>query len=364
MPDVFIGLMSGTSRDGIDAVAASFGDRRIDLLATHSQPYPDDLADALARIIDAPDHVNLDHLGELHAWVGEVFGEAAVSVRAKITEPDANIVAVGSHGQTIRHGADSRHPFSLQIGCGARVASVSGLQTVADFRSADIAAGGQGAPLVPPFHQWLFAAPGKRTAVANIGGIANVTLLDGVDSVAGFDTGPGNTLMDGWTLRHLDEPYDNGGQWASTATADPALLTRMLDDPYFARQSPKSTGLEYFNMDWLERYELADPAVAQATLLALTATTITDAVAAFSAERLLVCGGGAHNTALMRALADALPGVVVATTEANGIHPDWVEATAFAWLARERINHRAANSPGVTGATGPACLGAVYPATR
>ncbi|MDJ0761098.1 MAG: anhydro-N-acetylmuramic acid kinase [Woeseiaceae bacterium] len=364
MPDVFIGLMSGTSRDGIDAVAVTFSDKSLEILATHSHPYPDNLADALSRLVDSPESTNLDQLGELHAWVGDVFGEAAESIQAKITAPGASVIAIGSHGQTIRHGPDSDHPFSLQIGCGARIAATSGVDTVADFRSADIAAGGQGAPLVPPFHQWLLAAPDKRTAVANIGGIANVTLLDGTHSVTGFDTGPGNSLMDAWIRRYQGKPFDDGGRWAGTAAANAALLQRMLDDPYFARPSPKSTGFEYFNLDWLDRFEPADPAVTQATLLALTATTIADAVSTFGAERLLVCGGGAHNNALMRALADALPGLVVETTETDGVHPDWVEATAFAWLARERIHNRPANSPSVTGASRPVCLGAVYPATR
>ena len=364
MPDVYIGLMSGTSRDGIDAVAASFGDKCVEMLATHSHPYPNDLSNALTRMVDSPDNVSLDQLGELHTWVGEVFGEAAKSVQEKITAPGARVVAIGSHGQTIRHGPDADHPFSLQIGCAARIAATSGVDTVADFRSADIAAGGQGAPLVPPFHQWLLAGPDRRMAVANIGGIANVTLLNGTESVTGFDTGPGNTLMDAWIRRHKDRPFDEGGQWANSAVVDPVLLGRMLDDQYFGRPPPKSTGFEYFNLDWLERFEPPDPADMQATLLALTVQTIAQSVSSFEAERLLVCGGGAHNVTLMKALADALPGIVVETTEAHGVHPDWVEATAFAWLARERIHHRTANSPSVTGASRSVSLGAVYPATR
>ncbi len=364
MPDIFIGLMSGTSRDGIDAIAASFDDRKVDVHATHTHHYPDALTSALDRMIADPDSVSLDALGELHAWIGDLFGEAAKSVQQKIDTPNATVVAIGSHGQTIRHGPDAGHPFSIQIGCGARTTEASGIQTVTDFRSADIAAGGQGAPLVPPFHQWLFAAPGKPVAIANIGGIANVTLLDGLETVTGFDTGPGNTLMDAWTRRHRDKPYDDGGRWASSASADRDLLRRMLDDPYFGRPAPKSTGFEYFNLDWLEQFDPADPAVVQASLLELTATTIADAVSAHRAERLLVCGGGAHNLALMQALTDALGNTVVETTEVAGVHPDLVEAAAFAWLARERILGRPANSPTVTGASRPVCLGAVYPATR
>ena len=366
MPDVFIGLMSGTSRDGIDSVAASFNDRRIDVHATHTHHYPDELATALNELIAEPDSVSLDALGELHAWIGDVFGEAAAAVQQKIDAPNATVVAVGSHGQTIRHGPDADHPFSIQIGCGARIAETSGIQTVTDFRSADIAAGGQGAPLVPPFHQWLFAAHGERIAVANVGGIANVTLMDGLETITGVDTGPGNTLMDAWILRHRTEPFDDGGRWAGSAAADLKLLRRMLDDPYFDRAAPKSTGFEYFNADWLDQFDpaaSADPAVVQATLLELTATTIADAVSAHGAQRLLVCGGGAHNLALMKALTDALPDTDVETTEVDGVHPDWVEATAFAWLARERIMHRPANSPAVTGASRSVCLGAVYPAT-
>ena len=359
MPDVFIGLMSGTSRDGIDAVAVTFGDKSLEILATHSHPYPDDLADALSRLVDSPESTNLDQLGELHAWVGDVFGEAAESIQAKITAPGASVIAIGSHGQTIRHGPDSDHPFSLQIGCGARIAATSGVDTVADFRSADIAAGGQGAPLVPPFHQWLLAAPDKRTAVANIGGIANVTLLDGTHSVTGFDTGPGNSLMDAWIRRYQGKPFDDGGRWAGTAAANAALLQRMLDDPYFARPSPKSTGFEYFNLDWLDRFEPADPAVTQATLLALTATTIADAVSTFGAERLLVCGGGAHNRYVMSRLRNLLPKASVRSIAAIGFDPDSIEAILFAWLARERLAEREIDTVAITGARHAVMLGTV-----
>ena len=364
MADIYIGLISGTSRDGIDAVAVTFGDRSLELLATHAHPYPAALSDALEDVITEPGNVSLDRLGELHAWIGDVFGEAARAVADKLPASSPNLVAIGSHGQTIRHAPAARHPFSLQIGCGARIAEVSGVQTVCDFRAADIAAGGQGAPLVPPFHRWLFGADGERVAVVNVGGIANVTLIAGEDVVAGFDTGPGNTLMDAWTRWHRQRPYDDGGQWAASAVADERLLAQLLDDPYFARPAPKSTGFEYFNLDWLERFPLGEPATVQATLLQLTARSIANAVSSHAAERVLVCGGGAHNKALLRALADALPVTPVQSTEAHGLHPDWVEAVAFAWLAGERLAGRPGNLPVVTGASRPVCLGTVHPATR
>lgn len=364
MAGTYIGLISGTSRDGIDAVAVQFGERSVELLATHAHPYPAALSDALEDVLAEPDDVSLDHLGGLHAWIGDVFGEAARTVAEKLPASNTKVVAIGSHGQTVRHAPSARHPFSMQIGCGARIAEASGVQTVTDFRAADIAAGGQGAPLVPPFHRWLFGADRKRVAVVNIGGIANVTLIAGGDVVAGYDTGPGNTLMDAWTRWHRRQAYDDGGQWAASAVADDSLLEKLLSDPYFSRSAPKSTGFEHFNLDWLERFPLGDPAIVQATLLRLTAKSIADAVSPHAAERVLVCGGGAHNTALLRALADALPGTPVESSEAHGLHPDWVEAVAFAWLARERLAGRPGNIPVVTGASRPVCLGSVHAAPR
>lgn len=365
MSGPYVGLMSGTSMDGIDAVVASFDDHSVSVHATHSEPYPADLREALLVAIREPLDVTLDESGELDRQVGECFRKAALAVVAASGIDRQDILAIGSHGQTLRHQPDADEPFSLQIGDADIIATGTSINTVANFREADIAAGGQGAPLVPPFHQWLFASPLKDRVVVNIGGVANVTILgsDGADTV-GFDTGPGNGLMDVWTSECRGESFDRNGDWAASGSVVDDLLQQFLDDSYFSRLPPKSTGFEYFNRRWLGRFDISrfDEADIQATLSELSAITIADAVRthAPAARNVFVCGGGVHNTNLMRLLQCKLPDARVSSTATVGLDPDWVEAVAFAWLAMQTLNNEPGNLPSVTGATHKVVLGDIH----
>jgi len=365
MTDVYVGLMSGTSMDGIDAVVVSFSDARVNILATHAQPYPETLKQSLLKAIREPLDVVLDASGELHRAVGECFRDAALTVIERSGVDREKVRAIGSHGQTLRHQPDAKPPFSLQIGDADRIAAGTGIRTVANFRQADLDAGGQGAPLVPPFHQWLFGSTQDERVVVNIGGIANITILPAdADDPVGFDTGPGNGLMDAWTGEHLNAAYDVNGKWAASGTAVRPLLEQMLLDPYFRRHPPKSTGFEYFNPDWLSQFapQRFDPAAVQATLCELTATTIATAISDYAAatRQVFVCGGGAHNRALMDRLSHALPGTTVASTSSAGLDPDWVEAVAFAWLAKRTTHGQTGNLPSVTGASHKVVLGDIH----
>ena len=368
MSDLFIGLMSGTSMDGIDAALVSFDAARLEILATHQHGYPSDLrSELIAARSDASLRACSD-VPELHERVGRCFGEAACELLAQSGFDPAAIKAIGSHGQTLRHAPHADPPYSLQIGDADIIAHATGIKTVADFRRADIEAGGQGAPLAPAFHEWLFRKTGTTRIVLNIGGIANITVLHGDGRpTTGFDTGPGNTLLDAWIDRHKSVPFDTGGNWAATATVAANLLAMLLNDPYFSAPPPKSTGFEYFNLDWLDRADVEryDPAVVQATLSQLTADTIAADVrkAAPDAAELLVCGGGVHNGDLMRRLEDALPGIAVQSTAVEGLDPDWVEAVAFAWLAMRNLQGQPGNLPAVTGAAHSAVLGSVHSVT-
>ena len=362
--DPYVGLISGTSMDGIDAVLVRFADRQVDCRVQASFPYPDALRDRLLEVSRNPDTCSLDELGVLDRRVGACFRDAALSLIEQAGLASANIAAIGSHGQTLRHRPDAAEPFSLQIGDPATIATGTGITTVADFRRADVALGGQGAPLVPPFHDWLFRRDDTKRVVLNIGGIANLTLLG--EALLGFDTGPGNTLMDAWTARHKNRRYDDDGCWAAAGSVDEGLLARMLEDSYFRAEPPKSTGFEYFNLDWLASFgvDVLDPADVQATLCELTAASVAAAIVASAPDtsEVLICGGGGHNTELLRRLDRAMPGVRLESTASAGLDPDWVEATAFAWLARQTLANRPGNAASVTGASGPAILGAVHQA--
>lgn len=365
--EYFIGLMSGTSMDGIDAAVVAFDDAEIRLVAALNHPWPEDLA-ARLQALARPGADTVDHLGATDSEAGETFAQAARAVMAEAGLAASRVRAIGSHGQTIRHRPQGPSPFTLQIGDPTRIAEGCGVTTVADFRRRDIAAGGEGAPLVPAFHAAVFRHATEHRVVLNIGGIANITVLPALGRVVGFDTGPGNRLLDDWSQLHTGRPYDEAGTWGATGTPSAALLDALLADPYFDRSPPKSTGTEHFNLEWVRRLapglpDLA-PADAQASFAELTARTVASAIErhAPATDRLLVCGGGSHNEDLMARIGFRLPSLSVETTTDHGVDADWVEAMAFAWLARETLENRPGNLPEVTGAKGPRVLGAIYPA--
>jgi len=365
MGDYYIGLISGTSMDGIDAALVKFEDTSVEIIKTHEHRYPDALRDQLLSAIRDPENFMVDDIGQLDQWVGESFRDAANGLIENAGFDAAAITAIGSHGQTVRHQPDTAHPFTLQIGDPSVIATGTGIKTVADFRRMDVALGGQGAPLTPLFHEWLFSEPGSIRVVLNIGGIANVTVLPGdTAGTTGFDTGPGNTLLDAWAERHLKQSFDKDGDWAAQGEVNTDLLARLLEDPYFAADPPKSTGFEYFNLAWLQAKDLTacEPADVQATLSALTAESIAAAIHHHASEsaNVLVCGGGVHNSDLLHRLRAALPGISVTSTESVGLDPDWVEAVAFAWLALRNTQNLPGNLPAVTGASRRAVLGATY----
>jgi anhydro-N-acetylmuramic acid kinase len=370
---LYIGLMSGTSMDGVDGVLVEF--------ATHGAGAPLRVLDyahaamppALGAELLALNTSGQDEL-QRAALAANALARLQADVVARLlaqtdARPDA-VHAVGSHGQTVRHRPREFDGtgFTLQLNNGALLAEACGIDVVCDFRSRDVAAGGQGAPLVPAFHADVFASTTPR-AILNVGGIANLTLLASGDaSLGGFDTGPGNALMDHWCKLHTDAPYDDGGRWAASGQVDGALLAELLAEPYFRRPAPKSTGRDLFNADWLARAlgragGRCAPADVQATLLELTARSVVDALraAAPGTRELLVCGGGALNVTLMARVAALWPGLVVAATDTAGLPALQVEAAAFAWLARQFCERRPGNHPGVTGAAGLRVLGALYP---
>jgi anhydro-N-acetylmuramic acid kinase len=363
----YIGLISGTSMDGIDAVLASFSEDSVTVEGTHARAYPDVLRRELLAAAAEPQSAKLADYGRLHMRVAQEFAAATQDLLAATGKQAAEVQAIGSHGQTLLHAPDADPPFSLQAGDPGALATFTGIPVVADFRNTDLALGGQGAPLVPAFHQFAFGTTTEDRALVNIGGIANITLLPGGGPVTGFDTGPGNTLLDDWYRRHHSDAFDRGGNWAAGGTVHAELLVDLQSDPYFAAAPPKSTGTDYFCSAWLDQALARLDAApgeqdTQATLAELSAASIADALATDCTTPLLlaVCGGGAHNADLVARLRRRLPGTKVDTTARWGVDPDWVEAMAFAWLARERLAGRPGNLPTVTGATAAAALGGVY----
>jgi anhydro-N-acetylmuramic acid kinase len=362
MTALYVGLMSGTSMDGIDAALVDCYSSKPHLVATHSKPWPDPIRRQIAQSRQLDDDAVFG-LHELDRAIASHFAEATLELLAISGTHSNEIIAIGSHGQTIRHRPDAAKPFSLQLGKGQHIADLTGIQTVSDFRRADIDAGGEGAPLASAFHNAVLRNRSENRCVVNIGGIANTTFLarDEALPVTGYDTGPGNNLMDGWIRRHKALPFDDSGEWARTGRPDAELLARLKADNYFQLPSPKSTGFEYFNQHWLNQHQVDALAAedVQATLCELTASTIADAVhaSAFTIERVLVCGGGAHNGYGLERLQSQLGEIPVESTALHGVPPDWVEAMAFAWLAQCYIENRPGNLPSVTGAGEAVVLG-------
>ncbi|SHN02801.1 anhydro-N-acetylmuramic acid kinase [Pseudomonas asturiensis] len=360
----YIGVMSGSSLDGID-IALLEQDDRPRLLATHYIPMPEDLhAELLSLCSSGTDELTRAALAE-QKWC-RLVAQGVLTLLKEQNMVAGQIRAIGSHGQTIRH--EPARGFSIQIGNPALLAELTEITVVSDFRRRDIAAGGQGAPLVPAFHEALFDDNKEHRAVLNIGGFSNLSLIESDRPVSGFDCGPGNVLLDAWIQSQRNQSYDKDGAWAASGQVDAALLKTLLSDQFFLTKGPKSTGREVFNLGWLHHHLFQLPTLApenvQATLLELTALTITESLqsAQSSTMELLVCGGGAHNTALMNRLAELLPNTRVSSTAKFGVDPDWVEAMAFAWLAHCCLESVPANRPTVTGAKGLRVLGAIYPA--
>lgn len=360
--DLYIGLMSGTSLDGIDAVLANFDQPRI-VVASRFTPFEASLrADLAALLQSGTDEVHRTAIAANR--LSDAYAESVHALLENAGLSPEGIRAIGCHGQTVRH--DPAAGYTVQIGNGARLAELTRISVICDFRSRDIAAGGEGAPLVPAFHVRCFGKHDITRAVVNIGGIANITYLPAGGDVLGFDCGPGNTLMDQWIGEQRGQSFDADGAWASSGRVLRALLNNLKAAPYFARTPPKSTGRELFNLPWVRTIVGAghDPADVQSTLCQFTVDTIADALDRDcpGTTEVYVCGGGASNQELMRRLRARLGAASVATTEALGIDPDWVEAVAFAWLARETLCGRPGNLPSVTGASGPRVLGCIYPA--
>ena len=362
MSDFYIGIMSGTSHDGVDAALATARGKRFQLLECVHLSYPARLRSHLLALQQHGNNelhraaVLANELSDLYAGaVRRLLARAGVGARA--------VAAIGCHGQTVRHRPGDG--YTVQLVNGARLAERSGITVICDFRSRDIAAGGEGAPLVPAFHRAMFGAACRSRVIVNVGGIANLTVLPARGTVTGFDCGPGNCLLDAWIMERCRKHYDHNGAWAARGTVIPRLLKKLLSHQFLQRRPPKSTGRDEFSMRWLERALAGSerPVEVQATLLELTAVTIARAVRRYcaGAREVFVCGGGAYNRALLARLAGLLPGKRVATTAALGIEPEHVEALAFAWLAREALKGRPGNLPAVTGARGPRVLGAIYP---
>lgn len=371
--ELYIGILSGTSLDGLDLVlteidaAGGLAHR-----GALSWPLPDDLRQ-LCQALCTPGHDELVRYGT----ADRLFAITAAAGVAALLEQEQlhpeQIKAIGSHGQTVRHHPDKAPGFSLQLGCPHTLAALTGIDVVAQFRQKDIAFGGEGAPLAPAFHQQVFTSPDHDRVVVNIGGIANVTYLPAAARSAplGFDTGPGNTLLDYWIFRHHQQHYDLHGHWAASGEVNADLLDLLLNDSYFRRPAPKSTGREYFTPQWLhrslERFEPLAPADVQATLVELTVRTMIQGiqqaipVGTAGCEAIYVCGGGAHNRYLLERCAVELPSCEWQSTAALGIHPDWVEGALFAWLAWRHVHRKAPDLRAVTGASRASILGAYYP---
>ena len=362
MSGLFVGLMSGTSLDGIDAVLLDCTAAPRLIHHVH-QAFAPALREALLELHN-PGNNELHRAARAGSELALAYAAAVRNLLQNGGIPGSGITAIGCHGQTVRHQPQAG--YTVQLVNAALLAELTGIRVVCDFRSRDIAAGGEGAPLVPAFHQGVFASPSQSRAVVNIGGIANITCLPRSGAVTGFDCGPGNALMDGWIGRHRAEAYDRGGAWGARGKVLPELAARMLAHEFFKRRPPKSTGRETFNLAWVDGLLAGDEAAAdvQATLCEVTAAGIAGALQQYcpQALQIFLCGGGARNDLLRARLAALLPGRVIGTTDSLGIAAESVEAAAFAWLAQRTLHNLPGNLPAVTGANGPRVLGAIYPA--
>lgn len=367
MKNLYIGLMSGTSLDGIDSALVEINTEHVRLLHTYYHEY-DDHTRVLLKVLSSGEACLPSRIGQADAMLGKMFAECVMTLLNQHHISPEAISAIGSHGQTIAHAPGNEHGFTMQIGDPNRIAAITGIRTVADFRRMDIAHCGQGAPLVPLFHQYAFGKKGRRQAVVNIGGISNVSLLPGENGkpLQGFDTGPGNILMNEWIHKHYGKAYDHNGSWASTGKTHSGLLKHLLEDPFFTYPPPKSTGTDYFSLSWIEK-KLETQTLTlttediQATLCALTAESIHQAIQTHlpDPDQILLCGGGAKNGALIWEIKNRFS-CDIDTTDNQGIPGDWVEACAFAWLADQRIRMIPVDTPQITGARAPSLLGAIY----
>ena len=361
--ELYVGIMSGTSLDGIDTALLDFSGTTPKLLATHYQAYPDVLKESLLKLHQPA--VNELHLAQLMAnELAQLYASATQTLLQSANISPQQIRAIGCHGQTIRHRPEAG--YTVQLGNGALLAELSGICVVNDFRSRDIAAGGQGAPLVPAFHDKMLRHPEIHRVIVNIGGISNLTNLPIGKASSGFDCGPGNLLMDAWINLHHNQPYDKGGAWAASGKLIPSLLQAFLNEPYISATPPKSCGRDLFNMQWLEQHLQGNetPVDVQATLLALTAHAISNAIQehCIGAKEVYLCGGGAHNLTLTAQLKALLPECSIQLSDQLGIEADWLEAIAFAWLAQQTLLGHTANLPAASGARHPCILGAIYQA--
>ncbi len=369
MKDYYIGIMSGTSVDGIDAGLYDFSGQNIQVIDFYYQPFTQKIKQNIHHLCRNPQSISLLDYGQLDTQLGKLYAEACLNLlqQAKVNAQD--IKAIGNHGQTLYHSPTAQQPFTIQIGDANIISQITGITTITDFRRRDIAAGGQGAPLVPAFHQAMFQSDRENRVIINIGGVANLSILpkDAQKDILGFDTGPGNTLMDYWISTHKNCTYDKNGEWAATGNIQPELLKQLKEEPYFSNPPPKSTGTEFFSANWLTKKLATLPAYPaediQRTLCQLTAETIAEAIQKFAPEtdQVFLCGGGTHNHTLFKAL-EQLLSPPIASTETQGIHPDQVEAMAFAWLAKRTLQGLTGNLPATTGAKQAVILGGIYQA--
>lgn len=356
--------------DAIDVALVQIKNKTLTLIQYEQFPINTELKNSVRHIST---NSNIDEVSRLDNLLGQLFADSVLKLLKKGKLDPGEITAIGSHGQTVLHLPDANPARTLQIGDANIITFKTGITTVADFRRMDMAAGGQGAPLAPAFHAFQFSSDTRHRVVLNLGGMANITVLPkyGANKVTGFDTGPGNALLDDWTQQHLDQPFDKNGSWAESGKVNEALLKYMLEDPYFQMGPPKSTGRDYFNLKWLNNILSGlqldiSPADIQITLLELTVITISEAIKKYAekTDEILICGGGVHNPVLIKSLEGKLSDIEINSTGKYGLDPDCIEAVAFAWLAKCRLNEIPVNLSSVTGATSPQILGAIYSARK